>query len=55
MRVELPAVPAAGRLKANVGKLSEGLLLDLELSAMEQDNEAEIIAPKNIYLNSLLI
>ena len=52
MRVELPAVPAAGRLKANVGKLSEGLLLDLELSAMEQDNEAEIIARPKIFTSN---
>jgi len=52
MRVDLPSVPAAGRFKVNVGKLSDGLLLDLELSAMEQDNQAEIIAKPKIFTSN---
>ncbi|RUO51741.1 type IV pilus secretin PilQ [Idiomarina fontislapidosi] len=52
MRVDLPSVPAAGRFKVNVGKLSDGLLLDLELSAMEQDNQADIIAKPKIFTSN---
>ncbi|RUO79914.1 type IV pilus secretin PilQ [Idiomarina tyrosinivorans] len=47
--VNLPTVAAAGSLTMNIGKLHDNLLLDLELSALERENQAQIIASPKIF------
>ncbi|MBC3767615.1 type IV pilus secretin PilQ [Neptunicella marina] len=44
LNVNLPVSGAAGRFGLNIARLADGTILDLELSAMEQENKGEIIA-----------
>ncbi|WP_416307067.1 type IV pilus secretin PilQ [Neptunicella sp. SCSIO 80796] len=44
LNVNLPVSGAAGRFGINIARLADGTILDLELSAMEQENKGEIIA-----------
>ncbi|WP_438864381.1 type IV pilus secretin PilQ [Neptunicella sp.] len=44
LNVNLPVTGAAGRFGINIARLADGTILDLELSAMEQENKGEIIA-----------
>ena len=49
LNVNLPVTAAnAGRLAFQVAKLADGSLLDLELSALETENKAEIIASPRV-------
>ncbi|PKF61483.1 pilus assembly protein PilQ [Psychromonas sp. psych-6C06] len=48
LNVNLPIAGAAGTIAFQVAKLADGQLLDLELSALEQENKAEIIASPRI-------
>lgn len=48
LNVNLPVANAAGSIAFQVAKLADGLLLDLELSALEQENKAEIIASPRV-------
>ena len=49
LNVNLPVAAAnAGRLAFQVAKLADGSLLDLELSALETENKAEIIASPRV-------
>lgn len=48
LSVNLPIVAAAGNLAFQVGKFANGNILDLQLSALEQENKAEIIATPRI-------
>ncbi len=48
LNVNLPASSTAGRLAFQVAKLADGSLLDLELSALETENKAEIIASPRV-------
>jgi len=49
LNVNLPVNnAAAGSIAFQVAKLADGLLLDLELSALEQENKAEIIASPRV-------
>lgn len=48
LSVNLPIVAAAGNLAFQVGKFANGNILDLQLSALEQENQAEIIATPRI-------
>lgn len=48
LNVNLPAANAAGTIGFHVAKLSDGTLLDLELSALESENKGEIIASPRI-------
>ncbi|MDP4537288.1 type IV pilus secretin PilQ family protein [Alkalimonas collagenimarina] len=46
--VNLPVQNPAGNIAFHVAKLSDGTILDLELSALEQENKAEIIASPRV-------
>jgi type IV pilus assembly protein PilQ len=48
LSVNLPVVGAAGNLAFQVAKFADGQILDLQLSALEQENKAEIIATPRI-------
>jgi len=48
LSVNLPIAAAAGNLAFQVGKFANGNILDLQLSALEQENKAEIIATPRI-------
>ncbi len=48
LNVNLPVASAAGSIAFQVAKLADGTLLDLELSALEQENKAEIIASPRV-------
>ncbi|GLS90654.1 pilus biosynthesis protein PilQ [Psychromonas marina] len=48
LNVNLPVAGAAGTIAFQVAKLADGQILDLELSALEQENKAEIIASPRI-------
>lgn len=48
LSVNLPVIGAAGNLAFQVAKFADGNLLDLQLSALEQENKAEIIATPRI-------
>ncbi|WP_231702357.1 type IV pilus secretin PilQ [Rheinheimera lutimaris] len=46
--VNLPASNPAGSIAFHIARLADGTLLDLELSALEQENKGEIIASPRI-------
>ncbi|GAB2920362.1 type IV pilus secretin PilQ [Rheinheimera gaetbuli] len=46
--VNFPASNAAGSIAFHIARLADGTLLDLELSALEQENKGEIIASPRI-------
>jgi len=48
LSVNLPVLGAAGNLALQMGQLASGNILDLQLSALEQENKAEIIATPRI-------
>ncbi|PKH01126.1 pilus assembly protein PilQ [Psychromonas sp. MB-3u-54] len=48
LNVNLPVTDAAGTIAFQVAKLANGDILDLELSALESENKAEIIASPRI-------
>ncbi|TEW53918.1 type IV pilus secretin PilQ family protein [Psychromonas sp. RZ22] len=48
LNVNLPVAGAAGNIAFQVAKLANGEILDLQLSALEQENKAEIIATPRI-------
>ncbi|WNC74330.1 type IV pilus secretin PilQ family protein [Thalassotalea psychrophila] len=48
LNVNLPVVDPAGAIAFQVARLADGTILDLELSAMEQENKGEIIASPRI-------
>ncbi|WP_189379268.1 type IV pilus secretin PilQ [Thalassotalea profundi] len=48
LNVNLPVASPAGSLAFQVARLADGTILDLELSAMEQENKGEIIASPRI-------
>ncbi|MDF2178678.1 type IV pilus secretin PilQ family protein [Aliiglaciecola sp. CAU 1673] len=49
LNVNLPVAGTnAGRIGFNIAKLADGTILDLELSALEQENKGEIIASPRI-------
>lgn len=48
LNVNLPVTNAAGSIAFQVAKLADGTLLDLELSALETENKAEIIASPRV-------
>ncbi|MDX2367960.1 MAG: type IV pilus secretin PilQ family protein [Colwellia sp.] len=48
LNVNLPVASPAGALAFQVARLSDGTILDLELSAMEKENKGEIIASPRI-------
>jgi type IV pilus assembly protein PilQ len=48
LNVNLPVAGAAGTIAFQVAKLADGNILDLELSALESENKAEIIASPRI-------
>lgn len=48
LNVNLPVAGAAGTIAFQVAKLADGNILDLELSALEKENKAEIIASPRI-------
>lgn len=49
LNVNLPvAGTSAGRIGVHIAKLADGTLIDLELSALEQENKGEIIATPSI-------
>ncbi len=48
LNVNLPAAGAAGNIAFQVAKLGGGRILDLELSALERENRAEIIASPRV-------
>ena len=48
LNVNLPVNSAAGRFGVSIAKLADGTILDLELSALENENKGEIIASPRI-------
>jgi len=48
LNVNLPVTNPAGSIGVHLAKLSDGTLIDLELSALEQENKGEIIATPSI-------
>jgi type IV pilus assembly protein PilQ len=48
LNVNLPVSTPAGRIGVTVARLIDGTILDLELSALEQENKGEIIASPRI-------
>ncbi|WP_068547232.1 type IV pilus secretin PilQ [Thalassotalea crassostreae] len=48
LNVNLPVANPAGAIAFQVARLADGTILDLELSAMEQENKGEIIASPRI-------
>ncbi len=48
LNVNLPVTNPAGSIGMHVAKLADGTLIDLELSALEQENKGEIIASPRI-------
>jgi len=48
LNVNLPVADAAGSIAFQMAKLADGRILDLELSALELENKAEIIASPRI-------
>ncbi|CCQ10811.1 Type IV pilus biogenesis protein PilQ [Pseudoalteromonas luteoviolacea B = ATCC 29581] len=48
LNVNLPVNQPAGSIGMHVAKLADGTLIDLELSALEQENKGEIIASPSI-------
>lgn len=48
MNVNLPVSNAAGSIGLSIAKLSDGTILDLELTALESENKGEIIASPRI-------
>lgn len=49
MQVDLPVAQPAATVGLNVARLRDDLLLDLELTALEQENKGEIIASPKIF------
>ncbi|ASG64764.1 type II secretory pathway protein [Idiomarina piscisalsi] len=52
MHVDLPVTNPAGTFSANLARLSDDILLDLELTALEQENKAEIITSPKIFTSN---
>lgn len=52
MHVDLPVSNPAGTFSANLARLSDDILLDLELTALEQENKAEIITSPKIFTSN---
>lgn len=52
MQVDLPVSNPAGTFSANLARLSDDILLDLELTALEQENKAEIITSPKIFTSN---
>lgn len=52
MQVDLPTAAPAGTFSANLARLSDDILLDLELTALEQENKAEIITSPKIFTSN---
>ena len=48
LNVNLPVADPAGAIAFQIARLADGTILDLELSAMEQENKGEIIASPRI-------
>lgn len=48
LNVNLPVSQAAGSIGMHVAKLADGTIIDLELTALEQENKGEIIASPSI-------
>lgn len=48
LNVNLPVSSPAGRIGVSVARLIDGTILDLELSALEQENKGEVIASPRI-------
>ncbi len=48
LNVNLPVVNPAGAIAFQVARLANGMILDLELSAMEKENKGEVIASPRI-------
>ncbi|MFC0119320.1 type IV pilus secretin PilQ [Pseudoalteromonas xiamenensis] len=48
LNVNLPVTSPAGSIGMHVAKLADGTIIDLELSALEQENKGEIIASPSI-------
>ena len=48
LNVNLPVTNPAGSIGVHLAKLADGTLIDLELSALEQENKGEIIATPSI-------
>ena len=48
LNVNLPVVNPAGAVAFQIARLANGAMLDLELSAMEQENKGEVIASPRI-------
>ncbi|MCU4675835.1 type IV pilus secretin PilQ family protein [Catenovulum sp. 2E275] len=48
MNVNLPVANAAGSIGLSIARLSDGTILDLELTALETENKGEIIASPRI-------
>ncbi|MDP2560995.1 type IV pilus secretin PilQ [Psychrobium sp. 1_MG-2023] len=48
LNVNLPVAEPAGTIAFQIAKLADGLILDLELSALERENKSEIIARPSI-------
>lgn len=48
LNVNLPTLNPAGQIAFQVARLADGTLLDLELSALEKENKAEIIASPRV-------
>ena len=48
LNVNLPVTSAAGNIAFQIAKLANGEILDLQLSALEEENKAEIIATPRI-------
>jgi type IV pilus assembly protein PilQ len=46
--VNMPVIGAAGSIGMTVGRLSDGTILDLELSALESENRGEVIASPRV-------
>ncbi|MDV6316632.1 type IV pilus secretin PilQ [Idiomarina sp. HP20-50] len=52
MQIDLPASNPAGTFAANLARLSDDILLDLELTALERENKAEIITSPKIFTSN---
>ncbi len=48
LNVNLPVASPAGSIGFQVARLADGLIMDLELSALERENQAEIVASPRI-------
>ena len=52
LAVDLPIASAAGRFGFHMAKLSDSQLLDLELSALQQNNSGEVIATPKLMVSN---